>query len=120
MLLCEHVPGWPKFARAVERTDMKMRLGRQPHGFAGQCRSASTAKPASGSSRRRIELGYLTLRDRISRAFKRDKNRSGCAGMLAATLAVAPIYALRLTGCGKPDRAAQTATFELFGSATHL
>jgi hypothetical protein len=36
VLLREHVPGWPKFAGALECTDMEMRLGRQPHGFAGQ------------------------------------------------------------------------------------
>jgi hypothetical protein len=39
--------------------------------------------------------------------------------MLAATLAVAPIYSLRLTSRNNANRAAQAATFELVGRAAH-
>jgi len=39
--------------------------------------------------------------------------------MLTTTLAVAPIYALRLTSRDKTDRAAQAATFKLVGRAAH-
>src|SRR5262249_24125300 len=119
VLVGEDVPGWPKFARAVECADMEMRLGRQAHGFARQGRSTPGAKPACGSSRRRIELGYLTFCDRIRGVFECGKDRSRRAGMLTATLAVAPIYALRLAGRNKTDRVAKTATFELLGRAAH-
>jgi hypothetical protein len=39
--------------------------------------------------------------------------------MLAATLAMAPIYSLRLTSRNKTDCAAQAAAFELVGRAAH-
>jgi hypothetical protein len=39
--------------------------------------------------------------------------------MLTATLAMAPIYSLRLTSRNKTDRAAQAAAFELVGRAAH-
>jgi hypothetical protein len=39
--------------------------------------------------------------------------------MLAATLAVAPIYALRFTCRSKTDRATQATTLELVGRAAH-
>jgi hypothetical protein len=39
--------------------------------------------------------------------------------MLAATLAMAPIYALRLTSCDKAHCAAQTAPFELISRTGH-
>src|SRR6516162_9179355 len=119
MLLSEEVPGRPELARAVECADMKMRLRRQSHGFARQCRSASAAKPPCGSSRRRIELGDVTLRDLIGRAFECGKDRNRRACMPAATLAVAPIYALWLTCRSKTHRAAEAPTFELVGRAAH-
>src|SRR6516162_6845445 len=51
--------------------------------------------------------------------FECDKNRSRCTAMLTATLAMAPIYSLRLTARNKTDRAAQAAAFELVGRAAH-
>jgi hypothetical protein len=39
--------------------------------------------------------------------------------MLATTLAMAPIYSLRLAGSAETDRTAQAATFELVGRAAH-
>src|SRR5215469_8155017 len=113
------MPGWLKVGRAIERADMEMCFSWQPRAFAGQCRPASGTKSPSGSSRRRIELRDLTLGDRISRAFECHKNRSRCAAMLATTLAVAPIYSLRLPSCSKTDRSAQATTFELLRRAGH-
>src|SRR5262249_55215294 len=94
-------------------------LGRQPRAFAGQCRPAPGAEPAPGSSRCRIELGYLALGDCISRVLECDKDRSGCAAMLAATLAMAPIDAFRSTSRNKTDGTAEAATFEPVGRASH-
>jgi len=119
VLLREYVPGWPKFARAVERADIKMRLGRQPRAFTGQSRAAAGAKPAAGPSGRRVEFCYFALGDRISRVFECHKNRSRCTAMLAATLAMAPINSFWLTSRRKTDRAAQAAAFELVGRASH-
>jgi hypothetical protein len=121
VLLREHVPRWLKFDRPIECTDMEMRFRRQwpTQAFAGQGRAAPGTKPAPRSSRRRIELHYLTLCDRISGVIKCDKNRSRRAAVLAATLTVAPIHPFRLTGRNKTDRAAQATTFELLGYATH-
>jgi len=75
---------------------MEMCFSWQPRAFAGQCWPAPGTKSPPGSSRRRIELSYLTLGDRICRAFECRKNRSRCAAMLAATFGMAPIYSLRL------------------------
>ena len=118
VLFGEYVPGWPKLAGAVKCADIEMRLGRQAHGFASQCRAAPDAKPAPGSSRRRIELRYLTFSDRISGVLECDKNRSRCAAMLTATLAMAPIYAFRLTCRSKTHGAAEALTL-LVGRAAH-
>jgi antitoxin HigA-1 len=55
----------------------------------------------------------------VSRAFERHVHRSRRAAMLATTFVMAPIYPFRLTGRDKADRAAQAASCELLGSATH-
>ena len=119
--LREDVPRRPKMPSFVKGADMEMRFGRQrpAQAFAGQSRPAPGAKPAPGSSRRRIELRYLTLCDLISGVFECDKNRSRRATMLAATLTMAPIHPFRLASRYKPDCAAQATTFELLGCATH-
>jgi hypothetical protein len=121
VLLREYVPPWLKFGRPIECTDMEMRFRRQwpTQAFAGQRRAAPGTKSAPRSSRRRIELRYFALGDRISRVFECDKNRSRRAAVLAATLTVAPIHAFWLTGRNKTDRATQATTFELLGYATH-
>ena len=113
------MPGWPKFARAVECADREMRLGRQPRAFTGQCRSATGAEPAAGSSGRGVEFCDFTFGDHVSRMFECHKNRSRRTAMLAATLAMAPINSLRLTSRRKTDGAAQAAAFELVGRASH-
>lgn len=113
------MPCWLKFGRAIECTDMEMCFGWQPRALAGQCRPAPGTKSPPGSARRRVELSYPTLSDRIRRAFECHKNRSRCAAMLTTTLAMAPIYSLRLTGCSKTDSTAQAATFELVSRAGH-
>src|SRR5215472_9774596 len=96
-----------------------MRFGRQPGAFTGQGRPAPGAKPAAGSSRRGVELCYFAFGYRISRVFESDKDRSRCAAMLTATLAMTPINSFRLTSRQKTDRAAQAATFEFLSRASH-
>jgi len=65
VLLTEYLPCGLKFGGAIKCTDVEMRFSRQASAFAGQCWSASGAKPAPGSSRRRIKLRDLALGDRI-------------------------------------------------------
>ena len=79
----------------------------------------SEHKPASRSSRRRVEFAYLTFGYRISCTFKGYKHRRRCSAMLPATLTMTPIDPLRLASRRKTHRAAQTATFELVSCATH-
>jgi hypothetical protein len=118
-LLREDVPRWLKFGGPIERTDREMCFGRQSCTLAGQGRATPRTKPAAGSSRRGIELGYLAFGDRVGRTFECDKNRSRCAGVSPATLAMAPIDSLWFTGRNETNRATQTATFELLGRAAH-
>ncbi len=120
-LLREYVPRRLKFGCPIEGADMEMGFGRQrpAQAFAGQGRPAPGTKSPPGSSRRRIELGDLPLGDGIGRALECDKDRSRCPAMLSATLAMAPIYSLRLTRCHKADRTAQAAAFELVCHAAH-
>jgi hypothetical protein len=113
------MPSRLQLGRAVKRADMKMRFGWQACAFAGQCRSAPSAKPAASSSRRRIELCYLAFGNSVSRMFECEKNRSWCAAMPAATFTMAPIDSFGLTGRNEMDRAAQAAAFELAGRAAH-
>jgi hypothetical protein len=119
VLFGEDVPLRLKFGRPIERANVEMGFGRQARTFAGQSRAAPGAKPAPRSSRRRIELCYLALRDSVSRAFECDKNRSRRAAMPAAALAMAPIDTFRLPGRNKPDSTAQAAARELVGCAAH-
>ena len=120
-LLREYVPRRLKFGCLIEGADMEMGFGRQrpAQAFASQGRPTPGTKSPPGSSRRRIELGNLALGDGIGRALECDKDRSGCPAMLSATLAMAPIYSLRLTRRHKADRTAQAAAFELVCHAAH-
>ena len=108
-----------KLRGTIEGADMKMRFCRSREAFASQRRSASSAKSAPRSPGRGIELGYLAFGDRVGRTFECDKNRSRCAGVSPATLAMAPIDSLWFTGRNETHRATQTATFELLGRAAH-
>ena len=113
------MPRRPEFGRTIERANIEMRFGREPRAFTSQGRPAPGTKTALGPSRCRIELSHLTFGDGISWTFERYEHRSRCAAMPAATLAMAPIYSLRLAGRDKADRAAQAATFEFVGHLSH-
>ena len=119
LLARKYVPRRLKFGRTIKRSDMKMRFGRQASAFTCQCRSAAGTEPAPCSSRCRIELRYLTFGDSVCRALECDKNRSGCATMLTATLTMAPINTFWLTRCNETDGATKTAAFELIGRSVH-
>ena len=70
VLLRKYVPRRPKFGRTIKRANIEVRFGREPRAFTGQGRSAPGAKPAPGFSRRRVELAYFALGDRISHLFE--------------------------------------------------
>jgi hypothetical protein len=55
----------------------------------------------------------------ISLAFECHEDRNGRPGMLWTTLAMAPIYPLRLTSRDKTDRTTEAATFGLIDRAAH-
>jgi hypothetical protein len=93
-LLWKYVPGRLKLIGLIKCTDMEMGFVGQADGFAGQGRPAPGAKASRRSSRRRIELGYLTFGDRILGMLKRYEDRSGCPTMLPTALAMALIHPL--------------------------
>jgi hypothetical protein len=70
-LLWKYVPGRLKLIGLIKCTDMEMGFVGQADGFAGQGRPTPGTKASRRSSRRRIELGYLTFGDRILGMLKR-------------------------------------------------
>ena len=116
--LGEYVPRRLKLGGSIKCADMEMRFSRQGLAFAGQRRPAPGAKspPSTG---RRIELGYLTFGNGIRSAIECHEDGNGRSAMLPTTLAMTPRHPFRLAGSDEAHRAAEAATFELFGRAAH-
>src|SRR5436305_10726257 len=117
-LLGEYVPRRLKLRGLIKCADMEMRFSREGLAFAGQRRPAPGAKspPSTG---RRIEFGYLTFGNGIRSAAECHEDGDGRTAMLPTTLAMAPRHPFRLAGSDEAHRAAEAATFELFGRAAH-
>jgi hypothetical protein len=79
-----------KLRGLIEGADMKMRFRRPGETFAGQGRSASSAKSAPRSSGRGIELGYLAFGNGISPAVEHHEDSDRRASMLSTALAMTP------------------------------
>src|ERR1700680_3311415 len=96
---------------------MKMRFSLQVFAFAGQRRPAPDAESPQPAGRR-IELGYLTFGNDISRAFECRKDGDGRPAVFPTTLAMAPHHRFRLTGRYEAHGATEAATLELIAHGT--